>query len=37
MEADRSVDGVAQPAQSTQGPPNRVLIYLLLAVSVISL
>ena len=34
MKPDRSVDGAAQP---TQGLPNRVLIYLLLAVSVISL
>jgi protein O-mannosyl-transferase len=34
MQADRSVDGAAQPAQ---GLPNRLLIYLLLAVSAISL
>jgi protein O-mannosyl-transferase len=34
MEKDRSADGTAQP---TQGLPNRVLIYLLFAVSVISL
>lgn len=34
MEADRNVDGAAQP---TQGQPNRLLVYLLLAVSVISL
>jgi len=34
MEPDRSADGAAQ---STQGLPNRLLIYLLLAVSVISL
>jgi hypothetical protein len=34
MKPERSVDGAAQP---TQGPPNRVLIYSLLVVSVISL
>jgi tetratricopeptide (TPR) repeat protein len=34
MKPDRSEDGAAQP---TQGQPNRILFYLLLAVSVISL